>query len=252
VAVLGDLHIGRPGSPLSFQGDPTALAATVEALLADVAVVVVNGDLLDLDRGPLPWSQRRELAWLRRHVRPLLTAFQHPRVLWLAGNHDAQAVKGADAVEVAFPGGPVRIEHGHRFDAPIKRWPPFTRLVTWASGRAVYPPWRPVYDAMRGVEARLTGEGREGGVEARALRWLDAQEGRCHGLVLGHTHRAGFWQTGTGWLLNPGASPGLPLQVVRLDGVEGRVRREAWKGGSMEAGVWQAVGAGACIEGASG
>ena len=218
-AVVSDLHVGRPGSSLSFHAPVHEVADWVDDLLCRWGTLVVNGDLYDLDRGVIPFRQRDELALVDACNIPIIQLFRRPEVIWLVGNHDEVLVRGGHAersVDVRLGRALVRVEHGDRFDAAVKQARTLTRLVTWASGRVASGPLRPVYDAMRQVESRLTGEHRSvPALEQRALRWL-VQQSAYRFLVLGHTHRAGITSAGNRWVLNPGDSPGPVLRALGM------------------------------------
>jgi predicted phosphodiesterase len=218
-AVVSDLHVGRPDSALSFRAPVGEVANWVDDLLCRWGLLVVNGDLYDLDRGVVPFRQRDELAIVELSNKPLIELFRRPEIVWLVGNHDEELLNGAQAersLDVRLGRALVRIEHGDRFDAPVKRSRAVTRLVTWASGRVVRGPFNPVYSAMRRAESLLTGEyGSVPALEQRALRWL-MQQSAYQFLVLGHTHRAGVTTAGNRGVLNPGDSPGPVLRALGM------------------------------------
>ncbi len=246
-AVLGDLHVGRAGS-LSFEGTVADIRSGIDALReAGAELVVLNGDVLDLERGALPLATNREWRHLRRLHAGLEQELQRPDVLVLAGNHDdALLSSGHAAAAVDIVGGNyrVRLEHGHRFDAPIKQWRRFATLATWASGRLVDSPLAGVYESMRRVEALLTGESRAfanperlpDGLERRAMRWLLSTP-TYDGLIIGHTHHAGFWTVGRSWLLNPGESRGPALAAVLVDLGAAQVQRLQVSSAGVESGA---------------
>lgn len=229
VAVLGDLHLARPGSAACASVSAEAFTASVRALLETSEWVVLNGDLFDLERGPLPWRQAHELLVIEpahAHVDVL----HHPRVIWLSGNHDHvlhRQGRAQRALDLVTPAGLVRIEHGDRFNAPIKRSALIASGVTWLSGRMQGPALAPVYRAMKLAERVLAGESREGegpgAVERNAARWLAAHP-EYVGLVIGHTHRRYEEAVDDAWLLNPGDSMST-VRAVRLDGHAGTL---AW------------------------
>lgn len=218
-AVVSDLHVGRPGSPLSFRAPVHEVADWVDDLLCRWGTLVVNGDLYDLDRGVIPLRQRDELAFVDACNFPIVELFRRKEIIWLVGNHDEELLQGGRAeraLDVRLGSALVRVEHGDRFDAPVKQVRSLTRLVTWASGRVVSGPLRPVYDGMRRIESRLTGEHRSvPALEQRALRWL-VRQSAYRFLVLGHTHRAGITTAGDLWVLNPGDSPGPVLRALGM------------------------------------
>jgi predicted phosphodiesterase len=226
-AVIGDLHIGRPGS-LSYAGTVDDVRAALDALVASgIETIVLNGDVLDLERGRIPLATAREWQTMRRLHPGLEQELQRREVFVVAGNHDEDLLRSGlarESVDVVAGGYRVRVEHGHRFDAPIKQLRRFASLATWASGRVVDSPLRGVYDSMRRAEGILTGDGRAcahpdrlpDGLERRAMRWL-LRTPTYDGLIIGHTHRSGCWTVGPCWLLNPGDSPGPALQAAIVD-----------------------------------
>ena len=226
--VFGDVHLARRGSPACGPVRAEAFVAAVEALIETSELVIVNGDLFDLERGPLPWRQAHELSVIEPQ-HPHVRAVEHPRVVWLSGNHDHVLTcqgRAQRAVDVVTPAGVVRVEHGDRFNPPIKQWPAFASGVTWLSGRVRGGGQAPLYRAMKQVERVLAGEVDEGSgpgsIERRAGRWLEGTD--YAGLVIGHTHRRYAEQVGDAWLLNPGESM-RGVQAVRIDGHGGAL---AW------------------------
>lgn len=186
--------------------------------------VVANGDIFDLERGPLPFAEEREWGVLSAVHAEVVDALRRPNVVWLAGNHDAQLHHlrvAALSVDFGTRAGFVRVEHGHRFNAPLKQQQRFTSAVTWASGRVADAGLGPVVRAMRVLDHTLTGEGRsEGPIERGARRWLGNQPQHC-GMVIGHTHRAGFWNTAGRTLANPGDCVARGLRYASIDATTG-------------------------------
>jgi predicted phosphodiesterase len=241
IAVLGDVHLAAPGRPLSFRGQADDLAALVDRLADDHDIVIINGDLYDLDRGPLPFTYRRELQLARAASPELTRRLGSSRVRLTAGNHDATLARTGDAVDgidlVAGASVRVRVEHGHRFDAWIKRWRPFTSAVTWMSGRAVQVGADPIYRTMRRIERHLTGEAqpvdpRQNPIHQRAFQWLQAR-GEYDALIVGHSHRAGLWCEGGRLLANPGACADGRLSWVSIDLDAGRAAIYAIENGTV-------------------
>lgn len=231
LAVLGDLHLGRPGAPLGCRVPPETIATAAAALARDYDLVVVNGDLFDLERGSLP-SQRREYELLWPVHRAATDAFSGDSFVWTRGNHDrVLEARGlaVDAVDVELPLGLVRVEHGDRFNPPIKRWPAFTMFVTWVSGRVrTVPVLRPVYVGMRLVESVLSGDSGDTGepIVGGAARWLSGEPHR--GIVVGHTHLALLRSIpDAGFVANPGQCIDL-LRALSIDGTSGDVSLMEW------------------------
>lgn len=244
-AVLSDLHFGRNGT-LSFQGSAQDLELALDTLLGMTELVLLNGDVMDLERGTVPLDMKREWRVVKALHPGLSEQLTRRGTVFLSGNHDTVEV-GARVTESATLCGcgyRVRVEHGHRFDTGIKRWRTLTAAVTWASGRAVRlgAVGRGVYGSMRKVESLLTGDsgptgwlaGRSSvpaGLERRAMRWLLRSD--LDGLVIGHTHRPGLWSLGSAWVLNPGASDGPAIHAAVVDLQQ---RQVEW--GRLERGVW--------------
>ena len=227
VIVCGDLHLRDDGSwsPLAVE----SLVGLLEQLAQEAELVVINGDLFDLDRGRFPCAQRYEFERSRHRWCALEEAIARLSIRVTAGNHD-HALRGeimgghrvCEALELSVDGVRVRIEHGERFDAWVKRVRGFTSFVTWLSAWVDRPPLRPVYRLMRWVE-RATTQDERGGIEKRAMRWLHSQE-RCDVLVLGHTHRRTRWDEDRRTLLNPGDGMGGRVRFLRVGGDGAGVR----------------------------
>ncbi len=230
LAVVSDFHLGRPGAGHACSVPPETLIAAANALRASHDLVVVNGDLYDLERGPTP-SQRRELRTLEPVHREVVSAMRGPGWAWTRGNHDRvlQALGlAAESVRVSLPCGVVHVEHGDRFNAPIKRWPPFTTGVTWVSGRVEsVAGLRWVYGAMRQADALLTGAESDDPVELDSARWLAADD-TLVAMVIGHTHVPLLHALPDGRaLLNPGGSTD-EVHALSIDGETGVATLLRW------------------------
>jgi UDP-2,3-diacylglucosamine pyrophosphatase LpxH len=211
VAVISDFHLGRPGSSLACTLDAAKIIGAVDALKARVDLIIVNGDLFDLERGTLP-SQGRELKLLSSVHHRVIETLTGPEFVWTRGNHDRileQRGRAFEAVDLELPSGLFRVEHGDRFDAPIKRNHAFTSTVTWVSGRVhSFAMLRPIYHAMRAADHVLTGAATASDepIAAKAERWL-ATEPAYRGVVIGHTHAPILRAHEDGRLvMNPGGS----------------------------------------------
>ena len=235
LAVISDFHLGRPDADLACRVPADQILAAVDALQERADLVVVNGDLFDLERGTLPLPGR-ELRLLREVHASVLDRLTDPGIAITRGNHDRVLGRDGtafDALDVELPFGLFRIEHGDRFDGWIKRSDTFTSLVTWTSGRVHrVRALRPVYDAMRLADRVLTGAAtsKEDPVAQRASAWL-ASSPQHRGMVIGHTHHALLEDIGDGRLL---MNPGDCMDTIRalvLD--QGRATLTEWDGKSL-------------------
>lgn len=222
--VIGDLHLGRGDPETGFADSPADLTRTLDRLETEADLVILNGDIYDLDRGRFPTAQ----GWEYRALRPrwaaveALLARAHMRAT--AGNHDAALygrMLGGGKVTAGYRlqvgALDVQVEHGHRFDAWLKQRRRFTSSVTWLSGLVSQGPLRPIYKLLRTLESATTDDDL-GGPAERAARWLQEERGPVDLLIIGHTHRRLAERVGARWLLNPGASTRLPLRALRIDG----------------------------------
>jgi len=223
VAVLSDLHLGPSGAALAGRPNAALMGRLVRRLRETHDLLVVNGDLFDLDRSTWPLDHARTYrnALVAHHE--ILAQMRGADVLWTIGNHDAWLEAGIGAkraVDVAMPAGVVRIEHGHRFDAPIKRLRTFTSLVTWASGHAAQGAPR-LYRWMRATERRLITRHDAGcPIERGARHWLAGHPSYAM-MVIGHTHRPACLDVGGRYVLNPGDAMHENIGVVSIDGRTG-------------------------------
>lgn len=226
--MLGDVHLGRPGAPLACSLGAGVLARHIDQLLDTHDVVVINGDLFDLERGSIPLAHSREYQRLAITHAAIVQRLSDPRVLLIAGNHDAVLVDELGALEsvrVRTDVGDIHMEHGHRFDGPVKQWREFASVVTWASGRAAAAGAAPLVDVMRAIDRRLTGEQRaEGPIERGALRWLAHQQNVAL-MCIGHTHRSGIWRTSGRTLANPGDCVHGAIRHLSIDAKRAEVSR---------------------------
>jgi len=217
IAVIGDVHLAHAGAPLGFAGDGGTLYRLLTHLRDTHDFVVINGDLYDLDRGAWPWSFREEREASDAAYPEIAALLGSDAFVTTAGNHDAQ-LDWLDAVEVSGPAGRVWLEHGHRFDAPIKRWRAFTRWVTWTSGQVASFPR--VLSPMRARESVLTrgpSDGPQGcPIETRAERFMKHRPD-VSVMVIGHTHIETIRAVGGAWLVNPGESMQPPYTWTSID-----------------------------------
>jgi predicted phosphodiesterase len=210
--------------------DDATLVEAITALRGEHDLIVVNGDLLDLDRGLLPLRPDAELRVVGRAHERVLRALEGDGVIVLPGNHDP--LLGADAhsetaVRVETASGELHIEHGHRFDAPLKQLRRFTALVTWGSGIAARAHLDPVLRAMIQLDRGLTGEGTgTGPIERGATRWL-ARNPDVAAMAIGHTHRSGVWQAWGRPVVNPGHCLDGVFRYATLEGSSGTITLHA-------------------------
>ncbi|MCB9506978.1 MAG: metallophosphoesterase [Myxococcales bacterium] len=238
--VVSDLHLGRPGALLACCVPDAEIAEALEALRDSETPLIVNGDLFDLERGVVPFAFQHELRLVSHEYPKTMRALGEGEVWSTSGNHDRERERDGSVtrwIEVSTPAGPIRVEHGDRFNAPIKRWPLFTSLVTWASGRAVATPaLHPVYRMMHGLDQALTGAtvAAEEPIAAAAAGWLGTKRGLA-GMVIGHTHAPILKRLADGRLLmNPGGSTDV-LHALRVDGEAATATLLRWRTGGWEA-----------------
>lgn len=228
LAVLSDVHLGRGDAETGYAGAPEVLCAALEAIAKHADLVIINGDLYDLDRGLFPVAQGLEYKALQPRWTAVETTIAALGIRLTTGNHDhalrGRIVAGARVQEsYRVQVGPlaVHVEHGERFNAWVKqsRW--VTSAVTWLSGRVSQGVFRPVYRVLRAMEARTTDD-REGGVTSRARDWLQST---CLSdvLIIGHTHQRHAEACAGKWLLNPGDSMCTPFKFLWIDGHLGEV-----------------------------
>lgn len=237
VAVISDLHLGHPASYLK---DPAMLVP----LLGPARTLVVNGD-----SGELLTLCRRETA--RARIRRLheICADKGIDLLFVTGNHDP-FISSLHYLDLF--GGKVFLTHGdalHPMIAPWSREGPIMgrerrRLTRGAREpdtldevmlltkrislvASVYMP-----DIRRGFLARVEMLGRFALKPWRIVHTLDYWGNVAHYshalrarfrpdarlMLIGHTHRAGVWQTRDFTLVNTGSYQPLsrPL-IVHLD-----------------------------------
>lgn len=225
LAVLSDIHLGRGDGRTGYRGDIGHLCAALEMIAAQADLVVINGDLYDLDRGTLPTAQALEYKHLRPKWAAVEACMAEHGIRMTAGNHDralcGMHVGGAKVEQsyvVAVGDLSVRIEHGQRFDSWIKRNRRFTSFVTWMSGWASRIKLGVVYRLLRLAE-KWTTDDKEGGLIHRASKWLQAHP-EYDVLIMGHTHQQDARRCGAQWLLNPGDGMHAKIHYVLIDGHE--------------------------------
>lgn len=225
LAVLSDIHLGRGDGRTGFSGDVEHLCAALQRIAENADAVVINGDLYDLDRGTLPTAQALEFRRLRPKWAAVEACMEKYGIRMTAGNHDrallAMQVGGAKVHEsyvVAVGQLNVRIEHGERFDAWIKRNRRFTSFVAWLSGWVSRIKLGFVYRILRMVE-RWTTDDKDGGQVERAIKWMK-QHQEIDVLIMGHTHQKHVQRVGSQWLLNPGDAMHAKIHYLVIDGHE--------------------------------
>lgn len=229
IAICADIHLGRGEAVTGFSGSDEDLASFLSQLALSADLVVVNGDLYDLDRGLVPCAQGREFDVVRGRWQRVESAMQTHGIRMTAGNHDRVLLGRSFAGQVVrerlvvhHGGRTLWIEHGERFDAWVKRVRWFTSLVTWVSGRVARGPLAPLYRALRWAET-VTTQDDGGGLEARAERWFRTQS-ECDLWVFGHTHREAMVNVDGRWMLNPGEAMRAPFRFLRVDLEHNRVQ----------------------------
>lgn len=236
LGVVSDFHLGRPGAPLACQIAADEILAAVDALRARTDMVVINGDLFDLERGTVPFL-KRELRLLEAVHHRVVAALTGPEFCWVRGNHDRVLLdlgRALPAIDVELPCGLFRIEHGDRFNAFIKRNESFTTMMTWLSGRLqIAPALLPFYKTMRAADHLLTGAAtsKDEPIAAKSARWLAEQPG-YRGMVIGHTHAPVLMECPDGRrVMNPGGSTDVVHALVLEEG-EAELMR--WTDGAYE------------------
>lgn len=209
LAILGDLHLGRGDATTGYFGQPAHACLLLSKIAEQADLVVINGDLYDLDRGRFPTAQFLEYQHLQPTWASVEACIQRHGIRITAGNHDhallGRSVGGKlvrEAFEIQLGEVRVRIEHGERFDAWIKRNRAFTSAATWLSGWLSRHGLDKLYRGMRRIEAWSTRD-QNGGQLRRAAQWLRTQQ-HLDLLVMGHTHQRCAHPCGAQWLLNPG------------------------------------------------
>ena len=226
VAVFSDVHLGRPECPYRYEGDPERLIRLIRRLRDEHDLVLINGDLFDLERGPVPFAFEREFRQLESLHAAATRELDSPGVQWITGNHDRALIglgRAVGAVDLQLGAFRVRVEHGERFNARIKQWRPFTSFVTWTSGRVMRVGAERVFAAMKRAERALTGSGRgPSPIHAGARSWMRSAP-EYDALIVGHTHNPGIHRVGRQLLLDAGSCMRTPMSWLSLDGETGSV-----------------------------
>lgn len=236
LAVISDFHLGRPGAPLACQVPTDDILAAVEQLRSMADLIVVNGDLFDLERGTFPFL-KRELRLLEAVHFRVVEALTGPEFAWVRGNHDRVLLelgRAFPALDVELPSGLFRIEHGDRFNSFIKRNEPFTTAMTWLSGRLqIAPALQPIYQTMRAADHLLTGAAtaKQEPIAAKSTEWLGG-EPQYRGMVIGHTHIPTLKEGPDGRrVMNPGGSTDVIHALIIEDGQAELMR---WRDAAFE------------------
>lgn len=228
LAVLSDIHLGRGDGRTGYSGDADALCDALKRIAEQADTVIINGDLYDLDRGTLPTAQALEYRRLRPKWAAVEACMKRHGIRMTAGNHDRALLDmkvGGGTVRQQYTirvgDVNVRVEHGERFDAWIKRNRRFTSFVTWLSGWVSRVKLGLVYRILRTFEAWTTDDG-DGGHVKRATHWLK-QHPKYDVLIIGHTHKKHVQRVGSQWLLNPSDAMNGVIHYLLIDGDESSV-----------------------------
>ncbi len=229
LVVLSDVHLGRGDPRTGYRGDAAGFVQALHLLAKDADLLILNGDLYDLDRGAIPTAQALEYQHLEPDWREVEDCISVLPIRLTAGNHDIalnQRMIAGNRVQLAYElqVGPwwVRVEHGDRFDALVKRFRRFTSAVTWLSGALSRWQLDPLYYGLRALEQIATDD-QSNGVALRAGQWLE-QRRAYDVLILGHTHKRWAQRFGDQWLLNPGACMDLPYRYLCINGEDKTVQ----------------------------
>lgn len=243
LAVISDFHLGRPGAPLACQVPTEDILAAVKELRSMADLIVVNGDLFDLERGTAPFL-KRELRLLEAVHFRVVDALTGPEFAWVRGNHDRVLLelgRAFPALDVELPCGLFRIEHGDRFNAFIKRNESFTTAMTWLSGRLqIAPALQPIYKTMRAADHLLTGAAtaKDEPIVAKSAEWLETEPG-YRGMVIGHTHIPILHEGANGRrVMNPGGSTDI-VHALIVEDEQAELFR--WKDGAFESLLSRAI-----------
>lgn len=146
VAILSDLHIGLEENWKERASD---ICTVIEHLLETKEAVILNGDIFELWRYErLQWRPSRMLSKLKTifsSMPRLLTIMQHPRLLYVYGNHDYPCSKldnstwgfeSYKSVTILDGNTKIHIEHGHNADgmndAELEKSSSWWRIIsTW-------------------------------------------------------------------------------------------------------------------------
>jgi UDP-2,3-diacylglucosamine pyrophosphatase LpxH len=177
--VVSDVHIGSR----FFQRE--RFLRFLDALPAD-ARLILNGDLLDHFRWPLPPAARIILERLRLET-------TRREVIWLDGNHDAACrpplTQGFQRLPVYRIDRTALVSHGHRFIGALPAWEILVHFVHFFyrifSGLLMPAPIHPAEYGKRwpALYRLLRAEMIARAVEA-------AQRQQCRAVICGHSHYA--------------------------------------------------------------
>lgn len=180
---VSDLHLGD-GTPSDvFFGKDDLLLALCDRVEAEDALLVVNGDALDLQQA---WSLRRIMVAHGPLLGRLSAMARDGRLVYVVGNHDHDLTLFRDLL--AFPvcdalhlGDVALVQHGHQFDPYIQRmldhgqWHTVVHhLVERLLGTWIRPPLGEFYTVSNRVVTWLA---HKVGLAARGARAIGARVG---------------------------------------------------------------------------
>lgn len=236
IALLSDLHLGRYDHPDGGRVDYLDLVARIEALAARVDLVVLVGDVLELQHGLVPFAFAHELAVVRRRHADLIQLLSRPGFVRLVGNHDSSLARLAghhDDLRLDVGGRRLVALHGHQVDVLHRHVPWLESAGSWGAAMAVRAGFRDAWRLAAETAGRVNGmrgAGGEGAFTRRVLTW-----GRARGatwIVHGHEHAPLLLQRDGVTLIRPGATLGSRLRYALLDVVSGEASLHAERLGS--------------------
>ena len=221
IAILGDLHIGRRDATDQFKARDEAFIEALEPVVAAVDRVFLLGDILELQRGPIPFAHRYERRFVTEEHRVLIDYLRRPEFLWFSGNHDGLLTQSDGALRelVMDVGGENAVFlHGDRADWVVSEVPLVQGLGSWVGGMAERAGLRAAYGMLCSLDAALNGVHADPArcrLVARLLSY--AREQDATRVFCGHIHATLDYQANGLSLCRPGSSTGGYLRYILLD-----------------------------------
>lgn len=195
IGVISDLHLGGQDLSRSTFG-PAELFRFLVPIFDETDLVIVNGDLFDLSRAPLPFMS----STYRDHIRARYSdAFQLlDSARWVYGNHDRWLGQSGipESIAIEAQGRRIFFQHGHQFDPWLKKIRWLETSANFVAGWMERARLTPVSTWMGEIPEALSGNG---ATEDRALEMKGFDM-----MVYGHSHQLSLSESDRGVVIRSG------------------------------------------------
>ena len=243
VALLADLHLCPDPSCRECPFSEAVLLELFRQLEEEHALILILGDLYNLDHGHAPLAYRQTLKRSIARFPELHERLLHAPYRLVFGNHDAILRSAQIPESIQFEGSGKRLFafHGHQFDGALKKLPAVAPTGAWLERHFLTLGLDPIAKALvrlGGLASRFR-LGQSSNYQEHLLQEVDALARRqaIDFVCMGHTHRQQVLRLPSGaTLLNPGASAFGEINAISLNLASGAIATMSYPGGALR---WQ-------------